>query len=123
MNIKKCWMALALVCLAPLFLGACSSMNNTGPNLLGVVKLGPFPKQPSWASGYNLYFNDKLNRQYKGFQKINDEPILGGTSLMVPYLKTGKTYYFYMTATLRRNPSRETGPGQMFARKAQQSWN
>ncbi len=120
---RKSLLALALACLAPLVLaGSCSTVdaNRNGANMLGIVKLGPFPRQPAWCAGYNLYFSDSV----KGpFQKINTEPVLGYSNLMVPYLKPGKTYYFYMTAISKRDPSREGRPGGMFARVARQSWN
>ena len=45
---KKQWMAFALLCLAPILAGVSCQTKDTysgGNNLLGVVKLGPFPAQ------------------------------------------------------------------------------
>lgn len=120
---KKRWLGIMLLCLAPL-LSAVSCQNTdtyrNGSNMLGVVQLGPFPKQSVWVGGYNLYLSESPTGP---FQKINSEPVLGFSSLMVPYLKPGKVYYFRMTSVGRRKPSRESVPGRVFARTAKQSWN
>jgi hypothetical protein len=120
---KRQWIAFALLCLAPILAGVSCQTKDTfsgGNNMLGVVKLGPFPRQGPGVGGYNLYLSDKTAGP---FQKINTDPVLGYTSLMVPYLKTGQVYYFYMTAIGLGASPRESRPGQMFARTAQQSWN
>ena len=119
---KKYWVW-AWLGLAPLVAGVSCQNRDTyrgGADMQGVVKLGPFPAQGARVGGYNLY----LAAAPAGpFKKINDEPISGGSSLMVPYLKPGQTYYFRMTSVGRDNPNLEGRPGAVFKRVAVQSWN
>ncbi|HTB21881.1 MAG TPA: fibronectin type III domain-containing protein [bacterium] len=120
---KQRWMGIVLLCLAAtLACTACSSASafRGGNNMQGVVKLGPFPKQAASVAGYNLYLSENPGGP---FQKINDEPVLGYSSLMVPYLKAGQVYYFRMTAVGFGTPPRESRPGAAFKRTAVQSWN
>jgi hypothetical protein len=103
---------------APLLMGvSCADGDKyrTGKNLLGVVKLGPFPKQSAGVGGYNLY----IAKAKEGpFEKINEVPVLGLTSLMVPQLNPGQNYYFRMTSVGVKDPSKESAPGAVFARVA-----
>src|SRR5437868_6647507 len=66
-----------------------------GKDLMGVVELGPFPKQGPGVGGYNLYMSEKKD---KDFDKINDAPVAGQSKIMVPMLDPGKDYYFRMTS-------------------------
>jgi hypothetical protein len=120
---KKQWMAFALLCLAPMLSGVSCQTKDTfsgGSNMLGVVKLGPFPAQRAGVGGYNLYLSEVRTGP---FEKINTDPVLGYSSLMVPYLKPGQVYYFRMTAVGLGASPKESVPGPVFARTAQQSWN
>jgi hypothetical protein len=117
MTSKKAGFLLALI-LSPLLLGmSCGGADKfrTSRNLLGVVELGPFPKQSQGVGGYNLYLSEKKEGP---FEKINTEPVLGFSRLMVPYLNPGQSYYFRMTSVAARDKNRESAPGQVFARKA-----
>ena len=120
---KKQWIAFALLCLAPILAGVSCQTKDTysgGNNMLGVVKLGPFPAQRTGVGGYNLYLSSARTGP---FEKINTDPVLGYSSLMVPYLNPGQVYYFRMTAIGTGASPKESAPGQVFARTAQQSWN
>lgn len=86
-------------------------------NLLGVVELGPFPKQAANVGGYNLYISPKKEGP---FERINDQPVLGLTRLMVPYLTPGQAYFFRMTSVGVRDSSKESAPGQVFTRVAKE---
>lgn len=115
----KRWTLLGLLALAPLLLApSCSGADKfrNSKNLLGVVELGPFPKQAAGVGGYNLYISQKSATG--PFEKINDAPVLGGSRLMVPYLNPGQEYYFRMTSVSARDSSRESPPGGVFKRKA-----
>lgn len=117
MTPKKATLLLSLL-LAPLLLGSsCGGADKfrTSRNLLGVVELGPFPKQSPGVGGYNLYLSEKKEGP---FEKINSEPVLGFTRLMVPYLNPGQSYFFRMTSVAAKDPTRESAPGQVFMRKA-----
>jgi hypothetical protein len=117
---KKLFIAFAFLGLLPFTLGvSCSNADKfrTGANLMGVVQMGPFPKLAPKVGGYNLYIAKSKDGP---FDKINDEPILGGARLMVPYLDPGKDYYFRMTSVSAKDPSRESAPGQVFKRTARQ---
>jgi hypothetical protein len=98
--------------------GSCADGDKyrTSKNLLGVVELGPFPKQGPGVGGYNLYISKSKDGP---FDKINDQPVLGYTRLMVPYLDPDKAYYFRMTSVSSRDVNKESAPGQVFVRKAQ----
>jgi len=117
------WILAALLVAQPFVMGvSCASGDKfrSGKDLLGVVALGPFPKQAAGVGGYNLY----IAKQQKGpFDKVNDQPVLGFTRLMVPYLTPEQTYYFRMTSISSRDPNKESAPGQTFARKAVQKAN
>jgi len=117
MTFKKSALLFALV-LTPLLMGgACTGADKfrTSRNLLGVVELGPFPKQGPGVGGYNLYLSEKKDGP---FEKINSEPVLGFSRLMVPYLNPGQAYYFRMTSVAVKDPNKESAPGQVFFRKA-----
>lgn len=122
MNLKHRALCLALV-LSPLLMGgACTGADKfrSSRNLLGVVELGPFPKQGPGVGGYNLYLSEKKDGP---FEKINSEPVLGFSRLMVPYLNTGQTYFFRMTSVASKDVNKESAPGQVFSRKAQPKAN
>lgn len=115
---RKAWFIITVLALAPLTMASsCSGGDKfrNQRNLLGVVELGPFPKQAAGVGGYNLYFAEKAEGP---FEKINQEPVLGATRLMVPMLDPGRDYYFRMTSVSARDTSRESAPGQVFKRKA-----
>jgi hypothetical protein len=115
---RKKWMLLSLLALAPLAMApSCSGADKfrNQSNLMGVVELGPFPKQSPGVGGYNLYFAKKADGP---FEKINEEPVAGGTRLMVPMLDPGTEYFFRMTSVSARDSSKESAPGQVFKRKA-----
>jgi hypothetical protein len=115
---KQRWFAILCVALLPCLLGvscAGSDKFRGGGNMLGIVQLGPFPKQSAAIGGYNLYLSETKDGP---FDKINTEPVLGGSRLMVPYLKPGQVYYFRMTSVAAKDPSRESAPGQVFQRTA-----
>ena len=82
---------------------------------LGVVELGPFPKQGPGVGGYNLYMADKKDGN---FERINDTPVLGYSKLMVPMLNPGQDYYFRMTSVSQKDLSKESVPGAVFKRAA-----
>jgi hypothetical protein len=84
--------------------------------LLGVVELGPFPKQAPGVGGYNLYISEKKEGP---FDKINDEPVAGFTKIMVPMLNSGQDYYFRMTSVSQKDPTKESVPGGVFKRTAE----
>ena len=112
------WMLLSALLVAPLLMGgSCADGDKfrNSKNLLGVVELGPFPKQAAGVGGYNLYIAKAKDGP---FDKINDQPVLGYTRLMVPYLDPGKAYYFRMTSVSSRDANKESAPGQVFLRKA-----
>ena len=112
------WIFLSALLAAPLLMGgSCVEGDkfSAGVNLLGVVELGPFPKQSVGVGGYNLYIAHSQNGP---FEKINDQPVLGYSRLMVPYLNPGQAYYFRMTSVSSRDATRESAPGQIFVRKA-----
>jgi hypothetical protein len=67
------------------------------------------------VGGYNLYLSEKKDGP---FEKINTEPVLGFSRLMVPYLNPGQSYYFRMTSVAARDNRKESAPGQVFVRKA-----
>jgi|GEM_PF-2498022 len=120
---KKSWLVIALWCLAPLVLGVSCQNSDTfknGSDVLGAIKLGPFPRQSALVGGYNLYMCETFKGTY---EKINTEPVEGNTSIMVPYLKPGTIYYFYMTSVGHKDPGKESRPSRIFARTAKQSWN
>jgi hypothetical protein len=111
-------MFLAALLVAPLLMGvSCADGDKyrNGKNLLGVVELGPFPKQAAGVGGYNLYIAKAKDGP---FERINDQPVLGLTRLMVPYLTPGQDYYFRMTSVSSRDLNKESAPGQVFVRKA-----
>lgn len=115
---KRPWILAGLLALAPLVVApSCSGADKfrTSRNLLGVVELGPFPKQAQGVGGYNLYFSEAKDGR---FEKINDVPVLGGSRLMVPYLDPGKDYWFRMTSVSSRDSSKESAPGGAFKRTA-----
>jgi hypothetical protein len=115
---RKAWTLVGLLALSPLLMApSCSGADRfrNQKNLLGVVELGPFPKQAAGVGGYNLYFAEKAEGP---FEKINQEPVLGQTRLMVPYLDPGKDYFFRMTSVSARDSSKESAPGQVFKRQA-----
>lgn len=112
------WILLGLLALAPLVAASsCSGADKfrTSRNLLGVVELGPFPKQAQGVGGYNLYLSDTKDGR---FEKINDTPVKGGSRLMVPYLNPGQDYWFRMTSVSSRDSSKESAPGGAFKRTA-----
>lgn len=112
------WILLSALLAAPLLMGgSCVEGDKfrSGQNLLGVVELGPFPRQPVGVGGYNLYIAKSKDGP---FEKINDQPVLGYSRLMVPYLNPGQAYYFRMTSVSSRDVTRESAPGQVFVRKA-----
>ena len=109
---------IALLLLSPWLGGAtCGGADKfrTSKGLLGVVELGPFPKQGPGVAGYNLYMSEKKD---SGFEKINDEPVSGLSKLMVPMLNPGQDYYFRMTSVSQKDPSKESVPGGVFKRVA-----
>jgi hypothetical protein len=118
---KKSFIALALLACVPWMLGSsCAGTGKyrTSANLMGVVQLGPFPKQSAGVGGYNLY----LAQANSGpFDKVNSDPIQGGARIMIPYLVPGQDYYFRMTSVSARDSSRESAPGQVFKRTAMAS--
>ena len=123
LTMSKRWLCLALLAVLPWMLGAsCSNGNKfrSGANLMGVVQMGPFPKLAPKVGGYNLYIAKTKDGP---FDKINDEPIVGGARLMVPYLDPGKDYFFRMTSVSASDSSRESAPGQVFKRTAVQKNN
>jgi len=112
------WILTGLLALSPLMMApSCSGADKfrNQRDLMGVVELGPFPKQAAGVGGYNLYFGQKPEGS---FEKINQEPVAGGTRLMVPMLDIGKDYYFRMTSVSARDTSKESAPGQVFKRTA-----
>jgi hypothetical protein len=117
------WILAALLLAQPFLMGgSCAEGDKfrTGKDLLGVVALGPFPKQPAGVGGYNLYI---AKAQAGPWERINDQPVLGFTRLMVPYLTPDQTYYFRMSSVSARDPNKEGPPGQTFSRKAVQKSN
>jgi hypothetical protein len=115
---QRLWI-LALLASAPLLLApSCGGADKfrTQKDLLGVVELGPFPKQSAGVGGYNLYLGETKEGP---FEKINDTPVLGYSRLMVPYLNPGQDYYFRMTSVSKRDASKESAPGGVFKRTAQ----
>ncbi len=116
----KRWL-LIVVLLAPWLGGAsCGGADKfrNSKGLLGVVELGPFPKQAAGVGGYNLYMAKQADGE---FEKINDQAVTGGSKIMVPMLLPGKEYYFRMTSVSSRDPSRESVPSAVFKRKAKAS--
>jgi hypothetical protein len=112
------WILLGLLALGPLMLApSCAEADKFRytKNLMGVVELGPFPPQAEGVGGYNLYFSEKKDGP---FEKINPEPVAGGSRLMVPYLNPGQDYYFRMTSVSKRDPNKESAPGAVFKRMA-----
>lgn len=112
------WTLCALMALGPLLIApSCggADLYRKNRNLMGVVELGPFPALPQGVGGYNLYLATKADGP---FEKINPQPVLGGSRLMVPYLNPGQEYYFRMTSVASKDPSRESPPGQVFKRTA-----
>lgn len=111
--------ALVLLLLLSPWLGgaACSKgdLHKTGKDYLGVVELGPFPKQGPGVGGYNLYLAEKKEGP---FTKINEEPVLGFSKLMVPMLNPGQDYFFRMTSVGLKDNSKESVPGGTFKRTA-----
>lgn len=87
----------------------------TTKDLMGVVELGPFPKQAAGVGGYNLYLGETKDGK---FEKINDAPVEGLTKIMVPMLNPGQDYFFKMTSVSSKDPSRESAPGGVFKRTA-----
>jgi hypothetical protein len=117
-DMRTRWTLIALLALTPLAIApSCSTADKfrNQRDLLGVVELGPFPKQAAGVGGYNLYFSQKPDGP---FEKINQEPVLGGTRLMVPMLNPGQDYYFRMTSVSARDNNKESAPGQVFKRTA-----
>lgn len=115
---SKRWIVLGLLALSPLIAASsCGGADKfrSSRNLLGVVELGPFPKQAQGVGGYNLFIADTKEGP---FEKINDTPVLGGSRLMVPYLNVGQDYWFRMTSVSSRDSSKESAPGGAFKRKA-----
>jgi len=115
---KQTRFAIFMVVLAAwAFVASCANPGKFrgGPDLMGVVEMGPFPKQSAGVGGYNLYISESKDGPY---EKANTDPILGGTRLMVPYLVPDKEYYFRMTSVAVKDVTRESAPGQVFQRKA-----
>jgi hypothetical protein len=107
-----------LVLLSPWLAGAsCDGADKfrNSKNFLGVVELGPFPKQAPTVGGYNLYMSEKPGGP---FEKVSDQPVLGYSKIMVPMLNPGQSYYFKMTSVSKGNPVRESVPSAVFVRKA-----
>lgn len=107
-----------LVLVAPFLGGATCDKGNayrSQKDYLGVVELGPFPKQSAGVAGYNLYMADKKDGN---FERINDTPVVGGAKLMVPMLNPGQDYYFRMTSVSQKDLSKESVPGAVFKRTA-----
>jgi hypothetical protein len=115
----RAWIAAGLLALAPLLIapscGGADKFRNQR-NMLGVIELGPFPKQAPGVGGYNLY----MGKTKEGdFEKLNlDGPVLGHSRLMVPMLEPGKDYFFKMTSVSAKDPSKESAPGGVFKRTA-----
>lgn len=112
--------ALILLLLLSPFLGGASCEKGdkfrNGANFLGVVELGPFPKQGPGVAGYNLYMSEKKD---SGFERINgDGPVSGGAKLMVPMLNPGQDYFFRMTSVSQKDATKESVPGAVFKRTA-----
>jgi hypothetical protein len=111
--------ALVFVLLLSPFLGGatCGGADKfrTSKDLLGVVELGPFPKQGPGVGGYNLYLSESKTGP---FEKINAEPVLGYSKIMVPRLNVGQDYFFRMTSVSAKNPEKESAPGGVFVKKA-----
>lgn len=115
---RQRWFLAALLMAAPLILApSCGGADKfrVQRDLLGVVELGPFPKQAPGVGGYNLYISEKKDGP---FEKINDTPVLGSSRLMVPYLNVGQDYFFRMTSVSQRDSSKESAPGGVFKRAA-----
>lgn len=111
--------AALILCLAAPFIGGASCDKKdafrSSKDYLGVVELGPFPKQGPGVGGYNLYLSESKDGP---FEKINETPVLGYSKLMVPMLDPGKDYYFRMTSVSQKDPSKESAPGGAFKRTA-----
>jgi hypothetical protein len=107
-----------MVLLAPWLGGAsCDGADKfrNSKNFLGVVELGPFPKQGPTVGGYNLYMSEKREGPYA---LVSEQPVLGYSKIMVPMLNPGQPYYFKMTSVSKGRPVRESVPSAVFVRKA-----
>lgn len=104
---------LAFCCLS-LLATACDKNGNKfammSPDNGGVLEFPKWPPLGKGVAGYNLYVAEA---QKGPFEKINEEPITGGT-MMVPHLKYGTDYYFYLTSQGENGV--ESRPGGVFKR-------
>jgi len=88
---RKPWILIALLALAPLTMApSCSGSDKfrNQQNLLGVVELGPSRSSRRALAATTSTSAEMANGP---FEKINQEPVLGGTRLMVPMLDPAKS--------------------------------
>lgn len=109
---------LTLLVALSLLASACDKSGNKfammKPDQGGIIEFPKWPPLAKGVAGYNLYIAEKAAGP---FEKLNEEPITGGT-MMVPHLKYGTEYCFYLTSQGENGV--ESKPGGVFKRSTPQ---